>query len=355
MISRKRRDVEVFSLSFMDCICCGFGAVLLLFILTTGLRTSFNERDLTELRERVAKMEREIVMEREEIERLAKSIALEDLDLMSIREQNSQDQLRVTQRRNELQMLLQQVSTLKDAMAKLLEEKEAMPTVPETPPLPIPNVDRQQYLTGVRMEGNYVLFIVRASGSMLDETIEGAAARLQDPDFQKRDAPKWQRTLRSLEWLIASLDPEIRFQILLFNEEASPVLPARAQEWFSPRDNQVVGEVVNRLRAVVPQGGANLERAFSTVRFMPQLPDSIVLITDSLPTMSDTFLASGDVDEGQRIRFFEVAIRQLPPRIPVSTILLPFSGDPAGPAFYWELANNTRGALVSPSKSWPDT
>src|SRR6516162_4019849 len=30
----RRRDVEVFSLSFLDCICCGFGAIILLLVLT---------------------------------------------------------------------------------------------------------------------------------------------------------------------------------------------------------------------------------------------------------------------------------------------------------------------------------
>jgi hypothetical protein len=34
--------------------------------------------------------------------------------------------------------------------------------------------------------------------------------------------------------------------------------------------------------------------------------------------------------------------------------LFPMSGDPAGPALFWELANASRGALVSPAKSWPD-
>ncbi len=355
MLAKKRREVEVFSMSFMDCICCGFGAVLLLFILTTGQRTDFNERDLTEMRDRIARMEKEISVDREVIERMAKSLAIDDLDLVSLREQNSQDELKVTQRKNELQLLLQQLSTLKDAMAKLMEEQQAMPTQDETPPLPIPNVDRRQYLTGIRMEGDYVLFLVRASGSMLDDTIDAAAARLGDPDFQKREAPKWQRTLRAIEWLIASLDPETRFQILLFNQETTPILPARADEWFSPKDQQTIGEVVTKLRSVVPQGAANMERAFTTVRFMPRLPDSIVLITDGLPTMSDSFVSSGPVGEEQRVRFFEIAARQLPPRIPVSTILFPFSGDPAGPALFWELGNNTRGALVSPSKSWPDT
>jgi hypothetical protein len=30
----RRRDVEVFSLSFLDCICCGFGAIILMLVLT---------------------------------------------------------------------------------------------------------------------------------------------------------------------------------------------------------------------------------------------------------------------------------------------------------------------------------
>ena len=30
----RRRSVEVFSLSFLDCICCGFGAIILLLVLT---------------------------------------------------------------------------------------------------------------------------------------------------------------------------------------------------------------------------------------------------------------------------------------------------------------------------------
>ena len=60
MLRQKRKEVEVFSLSFIDCICCGFGAVLLLFILTTGQKTNFTETDLTDLRDRIAVMEREI-------------------------------------------------------------------------------------------------------------------------------------------------------------------------------------------------------------------------------------------------------------------------------------------------------
>ena len=30
----RRRETEVFTLSFLDCICCGFGAIILLLVLT---------------------------------------------------------------------------------------------------------------------------------------------------------------------------------------------------------------------------------------------------------------------------------------------------------------------------------
>ena len=102
--------------------------------------------------------------------------------------------------------------------------------------------------------------------------------------------------------------------------------------------------------------GEITHKTFTAERFLPRLPDSIVLLTDGLPTRSDSVPIEGDVDEGHRIRFFEIATKQLPPRIPVSTILFPMlTGDPGAPGLYWELANATRGALVSPSKSWPDT
>jgi hypothetical protein len=134
-----------------------------------------------------------------------------------------------------------------------------------------------------------------------------------------------------------------------------PILPGRADEWLSPGDKQAIAEVVARLHQVVPQGSANLERAFSTVRALPRLPDSIVLFTDGLPTASDSLLSGPSVDDELRERFFRIAVKQLPTRIPVSTILFPLNGDPAAPALYWELANASRGAMVSPARSWPDT
>jgi hypothetical protein len=354
-ISAKRRETEVFSLAFLDCICCGFGAMILVFILTINQKTAVDKESVDDVRDRAKKMQNEIAVNQGDIEALNKLLASAQLELESINAKNSQQELKLSDRRRELLLLLQQTGMMKEALATLLADKKALPTQDEPVPVAIPNIDRRQYLTGVKLEGDFVLFLVRASGSMLAETIDEATARLEDPDFKKREAPKWQRVVHSIEWMLANLGPETRFQILFFNEETTPILPGRADEWFSPKDKQAISEVISRLHQVVPKGSANLERAFSAVRTMQHLPDNIVLFTDGLPTSSDSLASGPVVDDEMRIRFFHAARKQIPARIPVSTILFPLNGDPAAPALFWELANNTRGALVSPSKTWPDT
>jgi hypothetical protein len=326
----------------------------LIFILTIAKKTDVDKADVDQAREQLKTMKTQTALTQEELDRVAKVLAAAQLELDDINGRNNQDELKLMDRNRELLLLLQQTGAMKDALATLLEEKKTLPTE-EQVPLPIPNIDRRQYLTGVKLHGEFIVFIVRASGSMLDDTIEAAALRLEDSDTQKREAPKWQRVIHSLEWMIASLDPETHFQILFFNEETKSVIPERGDEWFTTRDKAVVKEIVANIHDVVPHGGANLERAFQAVRLLPRLPDSIVLLTDGLPTKSDSLPMEGEVGEEHRIKFFQIAEKQLPPRIPVSTVLFPLlTGDPTAPGLYWELANATRGALVSPAKSWPD-
>lgn len=353
----KRREVEVFSLSFMDCICCGFGAVLLIFILTTGRRIDFSERDLKDLQEKVKMMERQVSAERSELEKLARAISPTNLDLKVLLEQNAADRQTATRRSETLKNLLQQTVQMRQVMQKLESDLEKLPS-PDEQPIPIPEVDRRQYLTGVKLDGegaDYILFLVRTSGSMLGDTVAEAVEHLEEPDYKKREAPKWKRVVRSLQWMIASLGPEAKFQVMTFADEAAPLVSGGKDEWIVRKDKPAVRELVDKINGIVPGGSGNLERAFTTVRYMNRIPDVIILLTDGLPTTSDSQPASGPTDDDARIRFFRYAQRQLPPRVPVSVILYPMSGDPGAAALYWDMASTTRGAFVSPAKSWPDT
>ena len=46
---RQRREAEAFSMSFLDCICCGFGAIILLLVVTEygdPIRLQVSKEDL---------------------------------------------------------------------------------------------------------------------------------------------------------------------------------------------------------------------------------------------------------------------------------------------------------------------
>ena len=123
--------------------------------------------------------------------------------------------------------------------------------------MPIPNIDRRQYLTGVKLQGEFVVFLVRTSGSMLDDTID---APLPGSKIRTRRNAKRRNgsgSIQSLEWMLASLDPETHFQVLFFNEETTPIIPTRGEEWFDTKDRKTMTEVMKRLNEYVPKGGAN--------------------------------------------------------------------------------------------------
>ena len=57
---RKRRDMETFNLSFLDVVCCGFGAVILLLVITKIYEPITIEKSQEDLKALITKLEREL-------------------------------------------------------------------------------------------------------------------------------------------------------------------------------------------------------------------------------------------------------------------------------------------------------
>ena len=106
-IAAKRRETEVFSLSFLDCICCGFGAVLLVFLLTISTKSMVDKGTVDEVRERVRRAESEMNLTKQEMDRLAQLLAAAQLELQDINAKSTKDQLKLSDRKRELALLLQ--------------------------------------------------------------------------------------------------------------------------------------------------------------------------------------------------------------------------------------------------------
>lgn len=354
MARQKRRPQQLFSISFLDCICCGFGGVLLLFVLVAGKQRNAQEQQVAEIREVVGQYEFDVKSQEDRIERITLEAQADEGESEQTESRNTITEAEVVELEQALAKLLQSESKMQKDLDELLAEKEELATAEIPDPVPIPNVKRRQYLTGFQMEGEHILFLVRASGSMVGNTIAEAVELQSKTDDEKRESPKWVRVVDSIRWMISSLPVDSSFQVLMFAEETVPLIDTHSVDWIDREDGEMIKEVLDSLAKYVPEGGANMERAFNFVRSMSTVPDAIVLLTDGLPTQSDSYASGEFVSESDRVRFFNAAVRVAAPDIPVNTILYPLEGDPASPFLFWQLADRTEGALVSPAPSWPD-
>jgi len=57
----KRKRISVFSLSFLDCICCGLGAVILLFVIVNAKSAAQRDELTSDLHGEVSRMEKEVL------------------------------------------------------------------------------------------------------------------------------------------------------------------------------------------------------------------------------------------------------------------------------------------------------
>ena len=59
-MKKRRRDIEIFSLSFLDCICCAFGAIILLFVLSKFAEPMIIEEAKEDLESVIERLEEEL-------------------------------------------------------------------------------------------------------------------------------------------------------------------------------------------------------------------------------------------------------------------------------------------------------
>src|SRR5690349_17314513 len=71
---RRRRSVEVFSLSFLDCICCGFGAMILLLVLTEIGRPAVLEKSRKNLDGQIRSLSEQLHEIRGETDQLTREL-----------------------------------------------------------------------------------------------------------------------------------------------------------------------------------------------------------------------------------------------------------------------------------------
>lgn len=161
----RRRSTQVFSLAFLDCICCGFGAVILIFVLSVDSKEKEKLQALLDVNRALAEQAAALTQLRTSKEDLERSSARVATLVTDARLRNDSLHALIDELEKGLQRekrgqeaLLVDIDDLKKEIAARQKKPEHDLVLPEVKPAPV----------GLPVGSNYLAFIIDTSGSMRD-------------------------------------------------------------------------------------------------------------------------------------------------------------------------------------------
>jgi len=365
-MARKRRSGEMFSMAFLDCMSCGFGAVILFFMIINS-RSDVQPNDQSKaLQAETNQLEIEVLEGRKYL-----ALARTSIQRLETEEQEASDQISIIKaliaemqaelakydndtlaKIKAIEKLNSDIKSLQDEVARLLALKREEDAAGQRVRSFKGDGDRQ-YLTGLKLGGDRTLILVDRSASMLHETIVNILIRRNLPDSQKLLSRKWRQVVASVEWLSTQFKPGSEYQIYMFNNVTQPVIKGTDDLWLKADNDEQISEAIRILRRTVPANGTNMYSAFQVIKNMNPRPDNVILLVDSMPTMDAATSNKRTILPGERLNLFTAATQLVPSGIPINIMLYPMKGDPRAAVSFWALALKSRGSFMTVSRDWP--
>lgn len=371
MRRKSEEQSESFGLSFLDVICCGFGAVILLFIITTRITGEAVEQTVEDMSAEIERVLLQLDEEQAELAEIDERVKTKEELLAQLRSEARAAEDAVKEKkedasaaslsqRQEIERISRLINEINKVEADIKRLEQAQQTSGEAKKNAIRDSageERRHYLTGLRLDGDRAVILVDVSLSMLDVQHKDILPYKLASPKDKLKSRKWVRVLDSMDWLLATLEAD-EYQIYLYNEDIRASLPKTQGTWLKRKDNAQLHAAGNAVWNFPPEGGSNLEKALKSVMQLSPPPDNIYILTDGLPNHSDYLGTQANVTGRDRLKHFSYATKAL--RMPsqvlpaVHTILYPLQGDPHAAFSYWSLATQTKGSFFSPAPDWPN-
>jgi hypothetical protein len=362
---KKRRAFEVFTLSFLDCICCGFGAVVLFYTIVQAHAGAKEVIRIDQLTGEVRKLEEEVkegirnlvliknALEKTDVDaeaakaRAARVAAeLKKLQETSIHEGDT------IAKREHINKLIADIKSLEEGNKRLqggaLDKGPAGDRIKA-----FRGRGERRYISALRIKGKRILVLLDTSASMMEDDVVKVIRLRNQPEAARKLAPKWRRAVDMVEWVSAQLPANSQFQVYGFNVKAKAVVPDTQGKWLDSNDPRAINNVLSATRNIVPADGTSLVNAFIALRTINPQPDQIILITDGLPTQGSVPPSRKFINVREREKLFDDAAKTVTRDMPMDVVLLPMKGDLLAAHAYWRLARKTGGSYVIPSRDWP--
>jgi len=164
MARKKSRNIEAFSLSFLDCICCGFGAIILLLVLSKIYEPVILEKTEEDLQALIALLQEELFVIRGETAQMTRALG-------RVRMDTSETKMTLTTLQKELNKIQGQFELidsdnpamnldegeLKAARQRLSEEMQNLRPFRRA---------ADDAVGGIPVDSEYIIFVIDTSGSM---------------------------------------------------------------------------------------------------------------------------------------------------------------------------------------------
>ncbi len=355
---KKKDRKNDFSLSFLDIMACGLGGIIIIFLLlenNTELKITesvTSSEILIEKIEMLSNSNLDLSLANQELE---ENINNEKGNLKEIKKQNEVLEKKIQVADNLNEVIDSKVSKMKEKISKIPERKQ---------PDPITNdeVFEEDYIEGLRIMGKKICILLDSSSSMTDEKLLEIIKRKNLSTKEKKNGPKWKRTIRIVKWILARAPKDSDIAIIRFDKNAKYI----AKKSFQTKNTNELKTIFLGLDNITPNGPTNLLSAL--IQAEKFKPTNIYLITDGLPTYGgerfkslnpfskcDSIIGSSNKISGEcRVKLFYQSIRFLGNNnARIDIILLPVEGDPQASPEMWEWASSTGGILISPASNWP--
>jgi len=163
---KKPRQIDIFSMSFLDVVSCGFGAIILLLVISkiseprviedvqadlSGLVARL-EKQVHDIRGETSVLNRELVAKQRQISEIKEKLALLEGDLSAV-----QGQFHAARTDSEARILIEK--EMQKAKQELSEEMQRLLAGYQRP-------KEDAVIGGVPVDSEYIIFVIDTSGSM---------------------------------------------------------------------------------------------------------------------------------------------------------------------------------------------
>ena len=214
---KEKKTTEVFSMSFLDIMACGFGALVLILLIS-----EFNEIEIIENKytaDLFVEKKDEVVTKTNQLDEVDKELTSKLRNLISIQEELDKVKNYLTKRTTVAESLTE-LSQLKESQIIVKKEDKKEP-------------EEQVVASGIRIDSRYLIFIIDNSGSM----VEGAP---------------WSRVVKEIETIITTFPSLEGFMVM--NDTGKTIVGSG--NWVEPSKSNRL-DAVKKLRNVNAMTNSN--------------------------------------------------------------------------------------------------